>query len=261
MHPELFRLGSFAVPSYGVLIAFAFLAAVALLRKRAPMAGLTKDEATDIGVWILLGGLGGAKLLLLVVDWPQYTSSWKAFLSILRSAGVFYGGLIGSIAVAILLVKKKRLDFWSLADAGAPCVALGQAIGRLGCFAAGCCWGSACHQPWAVTFTNPKAYENVGVPIGIPLHPTQLYEVLGTTILTILLVKLEPRAYSGQTFVRYLLGYAALRGTIEIFRGDPRGAVGPLSTSQLIAILGFVAGLVILALRRRQPVLEPAHQA
>lgn len=255
MLPELIRIGSFALPTYGVLLAAGFFAALWLLRRRAPLFGLSPEGATDIGVAMLLSGLVGSKLLLVIVEWPHYISSWAGLKELARSAGVFYGGLIGAVLAAVWVLKRRRISFFSFADAAAPCVALGQAIGRLGCFSAGCCWGRECHLPWAVTFTNPLAERNVGTPLGVPLHPTQLYEALGTALLCVVLVWLEKRRFSGETFSRYLVGYGALRFLIETFRGDPRGSLfgGLLSTSQFIALLAAVAGLVLWAMRRRVP--------
>lgn len=254
MHPELFRIGSFVLPSYGFMMAVAFLAALWLLRRRAPSFGIPAETASDVGVWLLLSGLLGSKLLLVIVEWPAYVRSWRDFASLARAGGVFYGGLIGAVAATAFLLRKRRISFWTFADAAAPSVALGQAFGRVGCFLAGCCWGRECTLPWAVTFTSPVAHENVGVPLGIPLHPTQIYEVLGTLLLCVLLVRFERRAFSGETFARYVVGYSLLRGTIEFFRGDPRGEVlGVMSTSQFIALCGLAAGLAIMAFRRRIP--------
>src|SRR5512135_1372097 len=204
MHPELLHIGSFVLPTYGVLLAIGFLAALWLLRRRAAAFGLSPDTVSDLGIWILLAGLVGSKLLLVIVEWPRYVTSLSALGELLRSAGVFYGGLIGAVVAAGVLIRKKQIPFWTLADAAAPCVALGQSIGRLGCFSAGCCWGRETHVPWAITFTNPAAERNVGVPLGVPLHPTQLYEAVGTAILCVLLVVFERRRFSGETFTRYL---------------------------------------------------------
>jgi phosphatidylglycerol:prolipoprotein diacylglycerol transferase len=254
MHPELIRIGSFALPSYGVMMAVAFLAALWLLRRRAPAFGMERETASDIGVWLLLSGLVGAKLLLVIVEWPTYVRSWRDFLSLGRAGGVFYGGLIGAVAAMLILLRRRRVSFFTFADLAAPSVALGQAFGRVGCFLAGCCWGKECTLPWAVTFTDPVAHENVGVPLGVPLHPTQVYEVVGTLLLCFLLLRFERRAFSGETFARYVLGYSLLRGTIEFFRGDPRGEVlRVLSTSQFIAVSGILVGLAIIAFRRRIP--------
>jgi phosphatidylglycerol:prolipoprotein diacylglycerol transferase len=247
MHPELIRIGSFVIPSYGVMLALAFLAAIWLLRRRAPSFGVSPDAASDVGIWLLLSGLLGAKLLLLVVEGPRYLSSWTEFVEFLRSGGVFYGGLIGAVAALVVLLRKRRIGFWTFADMAAPAAALGHAIGRIGCFLAGCCWGRECSLPWAVTFTNPVAERNVGVPLDVPLHPTQLYESAGLFALCGLLLAVGKRLRPGQTFALYLGAYALLRFTIEFFRGDPRGTVfgGALSTSQLIALVGIAAALCI----------------
>lgn len=260
MFPELLHVGSFSLPTYGVLLAIGFFAALALLRRRAPKFGLSPEGATDVGVAMLLWGLVGSKLLLILVEWPHYVTSWAAAKELIRSAGVFYGGLIGALLAAVWVLRRRRIDFFSFADAAAPSVALGQSIGRLGCLSAGCCWGAPTHVPWAITFTNPLAERNVGTPLGVPLHPTQLYEALGTALLCIVLVAFERRSFSGETFARYLVGYGALRFVIEIFRGDPRGSVfgGVLSTSQFIALIAVAAGLALWALRRRTPLAAPA---
>ena len=260
MHPELFHIGSFALPTYGFLMACGFLTALAVLRRRAPRFGLSQDDATDLGVWVLLAGLVGAKLLLLIVEWKRFhLLEGRSLLELLRSGGVFYGGLIGAVLAAVVFLRVRRIDFWAVADAAAPSILLGQAIGRLGCFAAGCCWGKECHLPWAVTFTSAVAEQNVGVPIGVPLHPTQLYEAFGTLVLFGLLILLERNRFSGETFARYVFGYALLRGAIEFFRGDPRGEVfGLLSTSQFIALCGLILGAAIFVWRRKIPAVPAA---
>jgi phosphatidylglycerol:prolipoprotein diacylglycerol transferase len=142
----------------------------------------------------------------------------------------------------------------------APAVALGHAIGRIGCFLAGCCWGRECSSPWAVTFTDPAAERNVGVPLNVPLHPTQLYEALGNLLILALLLTFENRRWKGQTFAWYLGAYAILRGTLEFFRGDPRGSVldGAVSTSQLIALAGLAAAVGISWWNRGKPADSPA---
>ena len=259
MHPELIRIGSFALPSYGVALACAFLASIWLLRRRAPSFGVPPDAAADVGIWLLLSGLLGAKILLLVVEGPRYLRSWGDFVEFLRSGGVFYGGLIGAVAALVVLLRKRRIGFWTFVDIAAPAVALGHAIGRLGCFSAGCCWGRECSLPWAVTFTDPVAERNVGVPLNVPLHPTQLYESAGLLVLCGLLLALGRRR-PGQIFAVYLGGYALLRFTIEFFRGDPRGSVfgGALSTSQLIALTGLAAALGIAWWSRTKTADAPA---
>ncbi|MCC6129471.1 MAG: prolipoprotein diacylglyceryl transferase [Acidobacteria bacterium] len=259
MWPELFRISSFAIPSYGFLLAVGFVSSVFLLAARAPKFGIDRDAAADFGVVVLLAGLLGAKVLLVIVEWPRYLVSWQGVMDLMRAGGVFYGGFLGAVGAAAYYLHKKKLSFWSMADAAAPAVALGQAIGRLGCLAAGCCWGRECHEPWAITFTNPMAEQNVGVPLGIPLHPTQVYEAVGTFVLLFLLVTFEKRRFPGQTFASYLCGYAILRGVVEFFRGDPRGEfLGLMSTSQFIALLCFAAGAAVYVLQQKKPVSQTA---
>jgi len=152
------------------------------------------------------------------------------------------------------------VPFLAFGDAAAPAIALGQAIGRIGCLTAGCCWGGQCSKPWAITFTDSKAGENVGVPIGVPLHPTQIYEALGLLALAGLILWFGKGRVPGRTFSVYLVGAAILRFVVELFRGDPRGTVPgtDLSTSQGIAIGLFVLGVAIW-LAGRKTADEPAE--
>ena len=193
MHPDLIHIGSFALPSYGLMMALGFLAALWLLRRRAPAFGIAPDAASDVGIWLLLSGLVGAKLLLVVVEWPHYVSSWNGVKDLARAGGVFYGGLLGAIVGTAIVLRKREIPFFTFADNAAPSIAIGQALGRVGCLLAGCCWGRECDLPWAITFSDPKAAANVGVPLGIPLHPTQIYEAVGTLVLCALLLVFERR--------------------------------------------------------------------
>ena len=248
MHPELIHLGPVVLPSYGAALGVAFLLAVLLLKRRAPEYGIDPETAVDMGIWLILSGLLGAKLLLLVVEGPSYyLTSLHGLLELFRAGGVFYGGLLGALFAAVFFVKVRKVPFLAFADAAAPAVALGQAIGRVGCLAAGCCWGARCDKPWAITFSDPKAGENVGVPLHVPLHPTQIYEGVGLLVLVALLVWFGKGRVPGRTFSLYLMGAAVLRFTVELFRGDPRGTVPllGLSTSQGIALGLFVLGAAI----------------
>jgi phosphatidylglycerol:prolipoprotein diacylglycerol transferase len=170
---------------------------------------------------------------------------------------VFYGGLLGAIPVAWWYIKKHSLPLFRTLDVLAPAVALGQAIGRLGCFAAGCCYGAPSTAAWSVIFHSEDAHALVGVPLGIPLHPSQLYESLGTFLLLLWLLRiLKNRRFEGQVFSSYLIAYAILRFSLEFLRGDvARGTVfgGTLSTSQFIAIVVVfltLAALPIIAKRK-----------
>jgi phosphatidylglycerol:prolipoprotein diacylglycerol transferase len=157
--------------------------------------------------------------------------------------------IIVSALVGLWYVRKHQLPTWRIADVIAPGIALGHVVGRLGCFLAGCCYGHETDVPWAVTFTNPLAQENVGTPLGIPLHPTQLYEAGAEAVILGLLLAFEHkgRAFAGRTFWGYMLVYGLSRFVIEMFRGDPRGMVyGNISTSQFISLLIVPLSLVML---------------
>ncbi len=248
MHPELLHLGPVVLPAYGAALGLAFLLGVLLLKRRAPDYGIDPETAVDMGIWLILSGLLGAKILLLVVEGPgYYLTSFHGLVELFRAGGVFYGGLLGALVAAVFFVRVRKVPFLDFADAAAPGVALGQAIGRIGCLAAGCCWGARCDKPWAITFTSAKAGENVGVPLNVPLHPTQIYEAVGLLALFGLVLWFGKGRAAGRTFSLYLVGAAILRFTVEFFRNDPRGTIPflGLSTSQGIAAALFVLGTAI----------------
>jgi phosphatidylglycerol:prolipoprotein diacylglycerol transferase len=169
---------------------------------------------------------------------------------------VFYGGLLLSVAVAFWYMNKHRMPFWTTCDVFAPAIALGHVTGRLGCMAAGCCYGKPTDVPWAIIFTNPLAAANVGTPLNIPLHPTQLYEAGAELLILVVLLATEKRwrPFAGRTFWLYMLLYAITRYIIEFYRGDPRGMVLGMSTSQFISLILAPLSLAMLAwLRRSSP--------
>ncbi|MFL6257658.1 MAG: prolipoprotein diacylglyceryl transferase [Pyrinomonadaceae bacterium] len=259
MYPELFHIGSFPVNTYGVLMALAFMAALFVSSRLGGRDGLPRERLFDLGLWMLLGGLIGSKLLLMVAE-PEYGQNWRNLLSIdfLRSGGVWYGGFLGGLLTGVLLIKRYRLSLWKVTDAFAPGVAIGQAIGREGCFAAGCCWGRPTDMPWGVEFSE-LGHRITGVPTGVHLHPTQLYESFAALIIFLLLYWLHRRKrFDGQVLGAYAVLYGLTRFIIEFFRDDPRGDIAGLttltglSTSQLISLFVVVGGLIFLVLRWRR---------
>ena len=240
MHPILFELGPITIYSYGVLLAAAYLLGLWLASRRARQAGLDSNKVLDLGIWVIIAALVGAKLLLFIVDFRHFTSSWQEFTTLLRSGGVFYGGLIAAVLVCIYQLRKHKLPLWTSGDLFAPGIALGYMVGRLGCLMAGCCYGKQTDVAWAITFTNPVANLNVGTPLNVPLHPTQLYESLAGLLILVALLAVERRgrAFPGRTFWLFVLLYSISRFIIEFFRGDDRGMpLAMLSTSQLISIV------------------------
>jgi phosphatidylglycerol---prolipoprotein diacylglyceryl transferase len=259
VYPELFKVGPFTVYTYGVLLAASYLLGLRLAMWRAKKWGLDPNRVLDLGIYIIIAALVGAKLLLLIVDFDQFRNP-RELLNLARLGGVFYGGLLLAVGVAFWYIHRHRLPFWTTCDVFAPGIALGHVTGRLGCLAAGCCYGKPTDMPWAIVFTNPLAAANVGTPLGIPLHPTQVYEAGTSLIILAILLATERRGrrFAGRTFWAYMFLYAISRYVIEIYRGDPRGTVfGMFSTSQFISVVLAPLSLIMLFwLSRRAPV-EP----
>src|SRR2546423_327797 len=275
MYPVLFRIHGFPINTYGVFLALAFLGAIFVTVRLAQRNGLPKERIYDLCLWLLLSSLVGSKLLMLFTE-PEYRQNPMMLFSLdfLRSGGVFYGGLIGAIIAGFVLMRRWKLPWWKTADACAPGIALGNVLGRQGCFSAGCCWGKPTTLPWGVRFSE-LGHEVTGVPIDAKLHPTQLYESFAMLIVFFFLLWLhKKKTFSGQVILTYAVIYATVRFLIEFVRDDPRGDIlglttlTGLSTSQLIGIIVGVAALITLLVRWRranaaesisQAVSTPAH--
>ena len=258
MYPELFRIGSFPINTYGVFLAIAFLCAIFVTVKLAERDGLPRERIYDLCLWMLLASLVGSKILMLFTE-PEYRENPTQLLSLdfLRSGGVFYGGLLGAVIAGYWLMKRYKLPWWKTADACAPGIAIGNFFGRQGCFAAGCCWGKPTSLPWGVQFTE-AGHEITGVPIDAHLHPTQLYESFAMLLVFGFLLWLHKRKrFNGQVILVYALLYSIIRFSIEFVRDDPRGDIlglttlTGLSTSQLISIVVGIAALILLITRNR----------
>jgi len=259
MFPELFRIHGFPINTYGVFLALAFLCAILIAVKLAARDGLPKEKIYDLSLWMLLASLIGSKVLMFFTE-PEYRDHPLQLISLdfLRSGGVFYGGLIGAMLTGYFLMRRYNLPWWKTADACAPGIAVGNFFGRLGCFSAGCCWGKPTTLPWGVKFTE-LGHEITGVPIDVPLHPTQLYESFSMLIVFFFLLWLHKhKRFSGQVILLYALLYSVIRFAIEFLRDDPRGDVfglttrTGLSTSQLISIVVGIGALVLLIVRWRR---------
>ena len=261
MYPEIFHI-SF-LHTYGVLVAAAFLAGLGIATRLGKSAGLNTEAVTNLGVYCALAAIVGAKVMMFLVDVPYYAEHPGELLSLstLQAGGVFYGGLIAALGLGVWYMHRTRLPALCTADVFAPGIALGHGIGRLGCFSAGCCWGVECHLPWAVTFTNPVANQLVGVPLRVPLHPTQLYESFAEFfIFGILLWRFGKPHYTGTVISLYLVLYSVARFVVEFFRFHEQGNLWgtPLDTSQWISLALCLAGGYYLIAGRRGAVFEAA---
>jgi phosphatidylglycerol---prolipoprotein diacylglyceryl transferase len=258
MHPRLLTTPFFTLHTFGLLLASAYVASFWWLTREGRRAGLDVDALGSLGIWAIAGAIIGAKALMIARAFPEYAAAPSEMfsLSVLTSAGDFYGGFIGGlIASAIFFRRHPELPFWRVADLCGPAIALGQAIGRIGCLMAGDDYGRPTNLPWAVTFSDPDAGRIGGAPLGIPLHPVQLYESIACLILFGVLVRLSRRKrFDGEVILAYTLLYAIVRFVLEFFRGDAdRGFMfdGLLSTSQFIAVILGPAALALWMVRRR----------
>lgn len=257
MHPRLLTTPFFTVHTFGVLLAAAYLAALWWLVRGARRSGIDPEAVMSLGTWAIVGAILGAKALLFVRTISDGTSSVADLWSLVTSAGDFYGGFIGGVIASALFFRRHTgVRFWPIADLCAPAIALGQAIGRVGCLMAGDDYGRPASIPWAVTFTDPEAASIGGAPLGVPLHPVQLYESIVCLALFLLLVRLARAKHrEGDIIVAYTALYAVARFVLEFFRGDAdRGFVfgGLLSTSQFIGIGMFAVAVVLFLTRLRR---------
>jgi phosphatidylglycerol---prolipoprotein diacylglyceryl transferase len=239
MHPILFQIGSWPVYSYGVLLALAYLAGLQLAVVRARRVGVDGARIMDLGIYLIIAALIGAKLMLIVVEWDYFRAQPRELLSLARTGGVFYGGFLAAFATAAWLVRRYKLKLWSTADLMAPGIALGHVIGRFGCLLAGCCYGRPTSMPWGITFHDPNAALVVGTPLDQALQPTQLFDAGAELLILFILLSTERKGkpFSGRTFWLYTLLYGISRFIIEFYRGDPRGMLWGWSTSQLVSMV------------------------
>ncbi len=247
MHPVLFHCGPIVIYTYGLFVALGFAVALWLMGREAHRQGFDGRQIQDLGFLIVAAALVGSRLFYVLVEWEYFAENPLQVFAIWKGGLVFYGGLVCAAIAAAWFARAKRMPLLGTLDIAAPALALGQSLGRLGCFFAGCCYGAECHLPWAVTFTDARGL----APLGVPLHPTQLYASLSNlAIFAVLFFALRPRQrFEGQLFGSYLVLYPAARFLIEFFRDDPRGSLGPLSTSQALGVPLFFFGLWILVRR------------
>ncbi|MBK9708011.1 MAG: prolipoprotein diacylglyceryl transferase [Acidobacteria bacterium] len=272
MFPELFKIPyiNFTFNTYGFLLALAFITGLYVMGRLAASDGQDKQKVYDLGLWVLAASLIGSKLLMIVTEWDSfYRDNPRQIFSLdfFRSGGVFYGGFLGAVIASVIVMKIYKLPWWRTADAFAPGIAIGQAIGRLGCFSAGCCWGKPT-SAWCGVHFSEKGHEITGVPtmvrhladpiqqnvwaerLGgllapIKLHPTQIYEAAATLLIfVILLFVYRKRQFHGQVIIVYAILYAIARFIIEYWRDDPRGEFFDLSTSQFIAVVLFIGAMI-----------------
>ena len=193
----------------------------------------------------------GSRLFYVIVNFNQFRSDPVDIIKIWQGGLVFYGAFLFACPVVIYIIHKKHLPFWKTVDISAPSIAIGHAFGRLGCLFAGCCYGKACDLPWAMTFAHPQTL----APIGIPLHPTQIYAAICNLTIFIILMAIRSRMrFDGQLFLIYVMLYGIARSVIEIFRGDDRGGMilGMFSVAQVIGLSITIMSLMLMMYLRQR---------
>jgi phosphatidylglycerol:prolipoprotein diacylglycerol transferase len=253
MHPILIDLFGITIHTYGAMIAIGFLIAVALIRKLSQKDGLPVERMADFAFWALLVGFIGARTLFIFTRWESFMADPIAIFKVWEGGLVFYGGPLAVVPFSVWYFRKHRLPFWKGTDACIPALTVAHAFGRIGCFAAGCCYGKPTDGPLGVKFDSPLVDQALR---GIPVHPTQLYEAGALFVLLVgLLWVHKTRKFDGQVFLTYLFAYPIIRSIIEAYRGDTiRGFVidGWLSTSQFISVLVVIGACFAFAVRYKQ---------
>ena len=276
MHPVLIRISdTFFIGTYGLLIAVGLLCGALLASWLGKRRGLNPDIFFDLVFIAVAAGFIGARVLYIITEFPDFLRN-PGEMIFSRTGFVFLGGFIGAAGACLFYLKRKKLDPWLVGDILMPALALAHGFGRIGCHLAGCCYGGQCEAPLGIRVPRivmpdgafwPNAYaDQVSAGLiadtlhghSLPIWPVQLMEATGLFILSAALVwmmmKARPR---GVVLGAYLVGYSVLRFTLEYLRGDAERGLflnGAISTSQILSLFMFAAGVVILIRRSKAPV-------
>jgi len=264
MFPILVKIGPLTIHTYGFMMAVGVAFGLWFVYAQAKKAGLDANRIMDAAFYTIIVSLIGAKLILFLSNISYYVAYPKELFALARSGGVFQGGLTFGVIYALWYFRRKKIPTWPTADLIAPALALGHGFGRLGCFSAGCCYGSECAAPWAAVFKNEYAANLTGVHLNTPLHPVQLYEaILNFLNFGILTIILKKKKFDGQVFAFYIINYSVIRFFTEYFRGDHseniyfiRGAtpLSSLSYPQFFCILSLIGGTVLAVVLKRRKI-------
>ena len=240
MHPILFKIGPLTIKTYGLIIAIAFLVGTHLATREAKRKEIEEAVIYDLILYLIIFGLIGSRLFYCLYDLGYFIENPLEIFAIWRGGLSFYGGLIGGFIASLWFVKSRGLPFLKLADIMAPSLILGQAIGRLGCLMAGCCFGEPANLPWCIHFSNPDSL----APLYTCLHPTQIYEsVLDFCIFLLLFLSRKRAKFTGQLFLIYVSLYSIIRFFLDFFRGDTVQIIGWFTLTQAISFIALSLAL------------------
>ena len=234
MNPVAFHIFGRPVYWYGVMVALGFLAGIVHWTRAARRRGWPPEYGSDLGLWIMVGGLVGARVAYVMANWPDYAADPWTFFRVDQGGLVFYGGLIGAALAVIAFARRRKRPILTMGDYAIGGLPLGHAFGRLGCFINGCCYGAETGSPLSCTIE------------GVDRHPVQLYEAVANVVIYLLLLRLAPRRRrEGEGMALYLLLYPAARFLLEFLRGDARIRWFGLSVAQMASLTLFIVGAAI----------------
>ena len=246
MHNDILKIGRVTIHGYGLMIAIGFIVALIVGALRARRRGMNQNHVYNIGIIAIVFGFVGAKLLYCAVAFRSFIAD--PWLIISGGGFVFYGGVIVGIIAVLIYCKIRKIKFLDYFDLLAPSVSLAQGFGRIGCFLAGCCYGKPTNSIFGVVFPQGAI-----APAGVKLIPTELISSAGDFIIAlVLLLVARKKRLPGNIGGLYLILYSVGRFLIEFLRGDPRGFIGALSTSQFISIFTLILGILIMIFGARR---------
>jgi phosphatidylglycerol:prolipoprotein diacylglycerol transferase len=257
MFPDLFSIGPLTIHTYGLFLVLGIITGLLFALRFGKDQGVKPQAIMDMGFIIILSALVGSRLAYILMNISYY---WKHPLDMLifwKGGLVFSGGLIAVLFALGWYMKRSHLSFWKTGDLWAPSAAIGQGIGRLGCFMAGCCYGKPTEFNWGVVFTHPNSL----APLNIPLHPTQLYSSLsGFIIFGVLFYLHAKKQFEGQLLLWFLILHSTARLFIERFRGDERGLIfgSDMTVTQLFALVILFSAVITLFVRKPKEGEPPA---
>jgi phosphatidylglycerol:prolipoprotein diacylglycerol transferase len=252
MHPIIFSFGKLTIFSYGLFVALAFFTAITYLSKQIKKSKekiLSQDELYSLFIYITVSGIIGARLLFVFSNPQDFVLDPMSVFKLWEGGLTYYGGFISAAIFVLAYVRIKKISILKLGDFFAPALALGHAIGRIGCFFAGCCYGKETNVAWSVVFRD----KNSLAALGVHLHPTQLYESFGNFLIFFLLYFYSKKEHKKGFLVSfYFISYAVLRFVVEFFRGDPDrvGQYFGLSVSQILSLILFIIGVSIICKKK-----------
>ena len=249
MFPDLISIGPFTIHTYGFFVAVGFAVGILTAVKVGKTQGVPSQQVMDMAFVMIVWAIIGSRLFYVLINFSYYKAHPLDIIKIWQGGLVFSGGLVATAAAMWWYLRRHRLAFWSTGDLWAPSLALGQAIGRFGCFMAGCCYGRPTGSSWGVVFTHPQSL----APLNIPLYPTQMFEaVSGFAVFLALIFLHGKKKFEGQVFLWYLILHSTARLFVERFRGDERGLIPgtEMSATQLLATLILVGSVVVLLILR-----------